>query len=130
MDEALKEVDLEEIETICGHCYDDNMVDAYKLAALQIYARDYAGGVAMGMAKTSVTILLRARFLEIAGEKREVVARMAAEDMHLPLALVGEVAGLPAMASGPAEAGPEGGWMDSSEAVDICWLPDALWVPI
>ena len=74
----------------------------------------------MGMAKTSVTILLRARFLEIAGEKREVVARMAAEDMHLPLALVGEVAGLPAMASGPAEAEPAGGgWMEMSEAVDI-----------
>ncbi|MBR4747531.1 MAG: hypothetical protein IK061_09090 [Desulfovibrio sp.] len=119
MDKALEEVDLEEIETIWGRSYDDNVVDAYKLAALHIFAREYAMGVAMGVAEVFVTVLLRARFLEHAGKTREDVARTAAEDMHLPLALVGEVAGLPAMASGPAEAEPEGGWMASSEAVDI-----------
>ncbi len=119
MDKALEEVDLEEIETIWGRSYDDNVVDAHKLATLRIFARGYAMGVAMGAAEEIVTVLLRVRFLEHAGETREGVARTAAEDMHLPLALVGEVAGLPAMASGPAEAGPEGGWMASSEAVDI-----------
>ena len=130
MDKALEEVDLEEIETIWGRSCDDNVVDAHKLATLRIFARGYAMGVAMGVAEEIVTVLLRVRFLEHAGETREGVARTAAEDIDLHLALVSEFAGLPAMASGPAEAGPEGGWMDSSEAVDICWLPDALWVPI
>ena len=116
MDEALDKVDLAAMERRWGRTYADIAVDARKLAALRRYAKEYATDFAMGGSKVAVEILLRIRVSKDDEGTRRRVMGYVAETMHLPLALVAEVAGLPSMEPEPAEPAG-GGWMAREEAM-------------